>query len=210
MAELCGDSTQRLRRMWFFDVGVKRVEMYFDVGGSHVLNQTGSVRLGIEEISLEPVQRLEAKRDSKLLTASGSGVEALNRPLPFLLGSPAACYDPETRVKRATDQTRAEVCGPLHALLEELAAPRPHLSLRAYQIHLAGHHTAGGAAELQLVKHVLDGRYVRRLFKRKKDLHAVETPAANAGQQGLLLLGDPSSPHHGVDAVLHLPTSSGR
>src|SRR5439155_24162346 len=190
--------------MWFFDVGVKRVEMYFDVGGSHVLNQTGSVRLGIEEISLEPVQRLEAKRDSKLLTASGSACEALKLPLPVLLGSPAACYDPVARVKRATDQTRAEVCGPLHALLEELAAPRPHLSLRAYQIHLAGHHTAGGAAELQLVKHVLVGWYVRRLFKRKKDLHAVEIPVSYAVLQLLLYLGDPSSSHHGVDAVIHI------
>src|SRR5690349_19664433 len=124
----------RLRDALLFDIRVKRIVHHLAAWVLHLADEPRGVGRAVEEIALEPVERLDGERHAGLAGMLGDLPHALDAPLPFVAGRPRAAEVTERRMKGPANRLGAQRLAAIDRPLVGGDARRAHLIVWADRI----------------------------------------------------------------------------
>ena len=99
----------------------------------HIVDQSGRITQGVEEIGLETIEGLNTKGDTEFAGSLRGHLQAFYSPFPFVRRSAIPGHYSQARIQWATNDFASEFRCPLNALLQELRPSRAYLRIRIYQ-----------------------------------------------------------------------------
>ena len=106
VAEHVGAVADRRWDVLLFDVRVERIVHRAAVRMIDFLDEPCRVGMRVQQIAFEPVQALQAQRDSCLARVLGDGPHGFDAPFPLILRGSLAGEEAQRRVERTN-----QVCG---------------------------------------------------------------------------------------------------
>src|SRR5258708_6049616 len=205
------DGTISLSDILLFDVGMKRVEQNPDIRVVDLIAQRHGVGSGIEEGSLEAVERLDGNCHVVPRQHRAERLIALHRPLPLVRRTAPSRQISHRRIQRSGDDLRAHFGRCLDAFFQVHARLLANRRIVRNHAQAARNHRTDGALELVLRKALANvgEREIHRMEHGNFD--AVESVALDFGKQREILARKTDGPDESIDAVLHFlsPFASG-
>ena len=186
-----------------FDVGVEGIEQNPDVRIRDFVTESHAIRRGVEEESLETIQRFDPQRDTVLGEHRASRLVPFNRPLPFIRRPAPARQVADLAIERPANEIGAGIRSRFHRVLNVLPRHLPRRGILANQALAIDEQRADRTFQIVLGECVSDGRCRKFGWPEQRNLHAIETRRLDARQQRQAARAELLFPDERVDAVFH-------